>query len=931
MPTFRKIGEPEGKVSGSDEKNESARDDPSQGSFSSKLNNMSTPPGVQESGVTMTKKAHTSRFKGVHHDKRQKSWRAQIGIGRKLHHVGNYRLETNAAFAYDQAVKALLRENLLTKKGKKSRTNFESLDEYEKARATELEVSGVDAHVDDHSSEVTVKAQRFIDALIGKIKAAGGTETSCSEGITANGSKGNLNETHQHEIRTNTMASKFMGVTFKNREQKYEVTISHNTKKKKIYLGQYRLESDAALAYDEAVKILKGNGEKTNFKSKDEYEQSRSKEVADCGVISDHVGSFEDISARVKGFVAKFRPKNSPLPTIGSNSTADEISNSSDAENEAILLAAAKGLRRKSVTNANVEFSSNIATTRDPLSVCQKDKFGNITNRGIDRVDTSLVRKRKRKERVRKTTKQMNPKTLPPHAATDEMNARTDALTEKWAPLFNDQNWLKPNYLETYQRGMDTMLAGLRTTYVQFSSGPESQQLVPDDRTDESNQPSLGLQPAYDAEKDKSVARSPMSTDENDSLNVVHPGIVDPDAVGLESTTARSICADKHEKPPPFFIEDRLDNGKEREENVDSRTSPGSTHVFTDNECNVDNGEENFDAGRNAGTNLAACSVNTVEVNVRKKNEQSTKSHPDDTCDLSLNEQDKSFARILAATTVAGVVIQQSSESTTPSEGELSTTKSEVLRRNVSLEINRNELIPLQSDQTSNLPFPVGCNVWTTIKKDGAYFLRGEVVGVSFNFVSRELFYEILMSEGNKSWFNAKELAYAPACPIYYSPDGLFDEKHSPYLGEILLCRTKPQSHHDNLMAVKQLNGALLEEFQNLVKSKNVDSACYERIRDMLHHLDTKVVDHFIFELTGIRETVGSLYNLITESNKIPELAHSAKSLHEKWLSQIKNDSQFYYTVMIRTGNETDELNVIEDIPSSHIKHRNNISIKSGL
>lgn len=50
-------------------------------------------------------------------------------------------------------------------------------------------------------------------------------------------------------------------------------------------------------------------------------------------------------------------------------------------------------------------------------------------------------------------------------------------------PLFNDQDWLTPGYMLTYQRNMENVMAGFRNTYVRFGSGTESQQPATDDQT----------------------------------------------------------------------------------------------------------------------------------------------------------------------------------------------------------------------------------------------------------------------------------------------------------------------------------------------------------------------------------------------------------------------------------------------------------------
>lgn len=471
------------------------------------------------------------------------------------------------------------------------------------------------------------------------------------------------------------------------------------------------------------------------------------------------------------------------------------------------------------------------------------------------------------------------------------------------------------------------MLADLRTKYVQFTSDLESRQPSAGDRTDESSRPSVGHPSNLDGKMEKSATHSPPLTAED---------IVNTDVTPVESTTAASSCEKKREKPLPFFIVDTIDNSEDRKEELDSLgpsgTSPSSKHVFTGIECSLDDGEDIFDAVRNADTDDAARSQEkSVKVNAKKRSETCTKPNAGDLPELSFNKRVKSLERPSAATTLTGEAIQQSSPRATQSEGSLSSAKSEPLPTKLSSDAKRNELIPLQPDQTSNLPFPVGCNVWTSFRDDGAFFLQGEVVGVSFNFVSRELFYEILMSEGDKSWFNAKELAYAPASPIYYSPSRSFDKKDGLYQGEILLCRRKPQRLHDNLAAVNKLNEALLEEFQTLAKSKSADSGCHERIRDIIHQLDTIDLDLSILEQTDIKKTLESVSKLVTETNKFAEWAHMARNLSEKLVSQVKNDSQRFYTLLVRTGSETDELKVIEDVPSSHIKHQNNISIKTGL
>ena len=107
--------------------------------------------------------------------------------------------------------------------------------------------------------------------------------------------------------------------------------------------------------------------------------------------------------------------------------------------------------------------------------------------------------------------------------------------------------------------------------------------------------------------------------------------------------------------------------------------------------------------------------------------------------------------------------------------------------------INKSDLVPLNSDQTSNLPFPIGCHVeWSTHRFDASdeTFNSGKVIGAAFHFIARELLYEVLLDDESSTWFiRGDDLSYASACPIYYSPPFSPNEKEQELEGEIILSR----------------------------------------------------------------------------------------------------------------------------------------------
>ncbi len=74
------------------------------------------------------------------------------------------------------------------------------------------------------------------------------------------------------------MYSDFVGVTYNKTHAKYQACITHY--RKQHYLGRYKLAVDAARAYDQSAKLLKGDGWKINFQTERDYEIAKQKELA---------------------------------------------------------------------------------------------------------------------------------------------------------------------------------------------------------------------------------------------------------------------------------------------------------------------------------------------------------------------------------------------------------------------------------------------------------------------------------------------------------------------------------------------------------------------------------------------------------------------------------------------------------------------------
>lgn len=77
--------------------------------------------------------------------------------------------------------------------------------------------------------------------------------------------------------RRRKLYSDFVGVTYNKTHAKYQACITHY--RKQHYLGRYKLAVDAALAYDESARLLKGSSWKVNFRTKGDYEEAKLKEL----------------------------------------------------------------------------------------------------------------------------------------------------------------------------------------------------------------------------------------------------------------------------------------------------------------------------------------------------------------------------------------------------------------------------------------------------------------------------------------------------------------------------------------------------------------------------------------------------------------------------------------------------------------------------
>lgn len=96
------------------------------------------------------------------------------------------------------------------------------------------------------------------------------------------------------------MYSDFVGVTYNKTHAKYQACITHY--RKQHYLGRYKLAVDAALAYDESARLLKGSSWKVNFQKRQDYEEAKQRELESVGKMgaADVAGSLAAVALKIQ-------------------------------------------------------------------------------------------------------------------------------------------------------------------------------------------------------------------------------------------------------------------------------------------------------------------------------------------------------------------------------------------------------------------------------------------------------------------------------------------------------------------------------------------------------------------------------------------------------------------------------------------------------
>jgi hypothetical protein len=206
------------------------------------------------------------KYRGVSWYKRDNKWSADITYDGKLHHLGSFEDEEEAARGYDRAARA--------HKGEKAQLNFPA--EGERGCKQPPKYRGVRWNKINKKWVVIITysgKQHYLGCFEAEEDAARAYDRAAR---AHKGEKAQLNfpqsnfpaEGESGSKNSSKYSSKYRGVCWYKRNSHWEANIQHDGKQHS--LGRFEDEEEAARAYDRAARAHKGEKARLNFPAEGE-------------------------------------------------------------------------------------------------------------------------------------------------------------------------------------------------------------------------------------------------------------------------------------------------------------------------------------------------------------------------------------------------------------------------------------------------------------------------------------------------------------------------------------------------------------------------------------------------------------------------------------------------------------------------------------
>ena len=261
------------------------------------------------------------KYIGAYYVTSVEKYRGNVHYNNRGYSVGDYVLEADAAHARDE----LCRTVRITDRG----INFSTKEEYETARAMEIERRGLNLDEARTSSEIVARIQAKKESWSKKFEIPEEADESSEEDYSVASEQDEIASKADSKPSAREEKKKYTGAYYVTSVEKYRGKLYYNNHG--YLVGDYVLEADAAYARDELCRTVRIKDRGINFSTKEEYETARLMEIERRGLNLDKEKTLSDVLARIRAKKASWS-KMFEIPEEADESSEEDYSVASEKD-----------------------------------------------------------------------------------------------------------------------------------------------------------------------------------------------------------------------------------------------------------------------------------------------------------------------------------------------------------------------------------------------------------------------------------------------------------------------------------------------------------------------------------------------------------------------------------------------------------------------